>query len=701
MPSNTISIAIQSSSAGFGRGLSDAQKKLKGFDSSTRKASLGLGTLVKGFLGFQALNMGKRFLGDVISEGREAQKVMAQTNAVIKSTGGVANVSAKQVGSLANSISRKTGIDDEQIQKGSNLLLTFKNIHNEVGKGNKIFDLATQSAVDLSAAGFGSVESASKSLGKALNDPVKGMTALSKQGVTFTAQQKEQIKTLVASGDVLGAQKIILKEVASQVGGSAAAQATAGEKLRVTMDNIKESIGTKLLPILDKVATYFVTKIPQWMGTASRAFDKVKSVLAPLEPAFDKVFGFLKKNPAVVKTFAIVLGVLALGFGAATLAAAAFTAVLAVNPIVLVIVAIAALAAGLVYAYKKSETFRNIVDTAFTAIKTAVTTLIPVFKSLLPTIQAVFAGVMQIISGAFTVIRGIFQVLGGLLKGDWSMVWDGIKNILSGAWSVIKGIISIQWAIIKGIFSAAGAALKAIFSGLWNGLKSIVSSAWNGIKSLVSGGINKAKSLISSGWNAAKSLTSKAWAAIKSAVSAGISKAVSTVKGLPGKIKSALGNLGGLLKGAGKAIVQGLINGVTGMIGSLKKRFSSITKMIPNWKGPLSTDKKLLVGAGAAIMDGLINGVDSKERALQKTLTGVTQTIAGTKMPDLAVDMSAKGPALTPAGFAQAFGGSGSSSGNTYNVTIVAPVGSNDVEIGKTFLKYIDAAEGSGARRRA
>src|SRR5690349_6212978 len=76
-----------------------------------------------------------KFAGDAVEEAREAQKVGALTEATIKATGKAAHVSAKQVGELAGAISAKSGIDDEAIQQGANLVLTFKNIKNEAGKG--------------------------------------------------------------------------------------------------------------------------------------------------------------------------------------------------------------------------------------------------------------------------------------------------------------------------------------------------------------------------------------------------------------------------------------------------------------------------------------------------------------------------------------------------------------------------------------
>ena len=130
------------------------------------------------------------FFKSSFDEAREAQKVGAQTGAVLKSTNGVAGVTAKQIGILATAISNKTGIDDEQIQSSENMLLTFTNVRNQVGKGNKIFNQATQTVTDMSAALGQDGKSSAIQLGKALNDPVKGITALSRVGVSFSVEPK-------------------------------------------------------------------------------------------------------------------------------------------------------------------------------------------------------------------------------------------------------------------------------------------------------------------------------------------------------------------------------------------------------------------------------------------------------------------------------------------------------------------------------
>jgi hypothetical protein len=96
-------------------------------------------------------------------------------------------------------LSNKAAIDDETIQKGLNLLLTFRDIRNEAGKGNDVFNQTAKAAVDMSsaftAAGKNmSVSDAMLQIGKAVNDPEKGMSRLTRVGVTFTKQQQDQVK---------------------------------------------------------------------------------------------------------------------------------------------------------------------------------------------------------------------------------------------------------------------------------------------------------------------------------------------------------------------------------------------------------------------------------------------------------------------------------------------------------------------------
>jgi len=184
----------------------------------------------------------------------ESNKIARETERVIKTIGAASWTSADQVADLAQAISDKTGADDEAIQSGANLLLTFANVKNEVGEGNDVFDQATGLALDMSTALGTDMSGAAVQLGKALNDPIKGITALSKAGVSFSADQKEQIRLMTESGDLLGAQKIVLAELSREFKGAAEAAGTPLDKLMVKFGNLQEAAGNLLIPAVNAAA---------------------------------------------------------------------------------------------------------------------------------------------------------------------------------------------------------------------------------------------------------------------------------------------------------------------------------------------------------------------------------------------------------------------------------------------------------------
>jgi SLT domain-containing protein/phage-related protein len=327
---------------------------------------------IKGLAAFAIPTLGAvagvQFLKDSIAAARESQKVTAQTNAVLRSTGQIAGVSAKQVGDLSTAISKKTGIDDEAIQSGENLLLTFTNIRNEVGKGNDIFNQAAQAITDLSASTNQSLKSSSIQIGKALNDPLKGITALSRVGVAFTSTQKAQIKALVEGGQVAAlaaegitvtqaqfdklaekykgagaavnyltrqftpaqkkqfeyyeqgnhladAQKVILHELHKEFGGSAEAQATGAEKMQVAWGNFQEMIGGKLLPVIDKLSGFITGSV---LPGITRLVDETEhghGIFADLGRIIGALFVIIKPVVAIIwdwakRVWAALIGVL-------------------------------------------------------------------------------------------------------------------------------------------------------------------------------------------------------------------------------------------------------------------------------------------------------------------------------------------------------------------------------------------------------
>ena len=145
-------------------------------------------------------------------------------------------------------------VDAEVIKATQAKLLTFKNLAQTANEVGGEFDRATKAALDLAAAGFGSAETNAVQLGKALQDPIKGITALTRSGVTFTQEERNKIKVLVESGQVLEAQNMILSAIETQVGGTAAATAKASDRMRLAFENISEAVGAALLPVFNEFA---------------------------------------------------------------------------------------------------------------------------------------------------------------------------------------------------------------------------------------------------------------------------------------------------------------------------------------------------------------------------------------------------------------------------------------------------------------
>ena len=183
-------------------------------------------------------------------------KAVAQVEQAILSTGGAAGKTSKELQKMASSLQENSLFGDEEIlQKVTAQLLTFTNI-----SGNA-FDRTQQAALDLATRLGGDLQSASIQLGKALNDPVANLSALSRAGIQFSEEQKELIDALVETGRLAEAQTVILDELEKQYGGSAKAAAAAGAggitQLKNSFGDLMEQIGEviveAILPFVDRL----------------------------------------------------------------------------------------------------------------------------------------------------------------------------------------------------------------------------------------------------------------------------------------------------------------------------------------------------------------------------------------------------------------------------------------------------------------
>jgi hypothetical protein len=229
---------------------SNLEKSVGNLEKRSHSLANGFKAIAAGLAGVFAVHE----IGNFVGAAEEAQVATKRLQKTLENAGDASGEWAKHAEKLADSLQKSTGIDDELIKGGQAILATFHQVGGAVGQTSGIFDRATKAALDMSKAGFGDVDSAAKQLGKALEDPIKGITALNKSGITFTADQKKLIKSLVESGDKAGAMGVIMDNVEGQVGGVADATATASDKMSVAWDETQEALGKLLLPVLERVA---------------------------------------------------------------------------------------------------------------------------------------------------------------------------------------------------------------------------------------------------------------------------------------------------------------------------------------------------------------------------------------------------------------------------------------------------------------
>ena len=239
------------------KGLGKAMREMKYFGRNTKQLGKTLSMSVTAPLAIMGATSVRAF--------QVQAKAIAQVEAGLKSTGNAVGFTSKQLQKMASDLQNNTLFGDEQILKDATAqLLTFTNISGDQ------FARTQKAALDLATRLDGDLKGASIQLGKALNDPVANLSALSRSGIQFSDDQKAVIKSLAETGRLAEAQTLILDELNNQYGGSAEAAAKADggfTQLANAFGDLQEEIGRVLVPLLTPLVEKLREMIKFFQGT--------------------------------------------------------------------------------------------------------------------------------------------------------------------------------------------------------------------------------------------------------------------------------------------------------------------------------------------------------------------------------------------------------------------------------------------------
>jgi hypothetical protein len=295
--------------------------------------------------------------GSVYAWDKQAQSI-AQVEAGLKSTGGTVGRTSAELQQMASQLQNITRFGDEDILKGvTSQLLTFTNITTEQ------FDRTQMAALDLATRLDGDLKSASIQLGKALNDPIANLSALSRSGIQFSDSQKVLIKSLWETGKQAEAQTLILDELEKQYGGSAEAAAKAGAGPLVQLSNslgdLSEEFGRIIMDYIRPFVEWLKNLVDGFQGmdeSTKRMIVVLSGVVAAIGPILLIGGKILAMAPMISAAFTSIS-----------------TAMMGITwPIAAIIAAVAALAAAGIYLYDNWDVVTEKVGNLFKSMKNTV-----------------------------------------------------------------------------------------------------------------------------------------------------------------------------------------------------------------------------------------------------------------------------------------------------------------------------------------
>ncbi|OZD30813.1 hypothetical protein CH252_40590 [Rhodococcus sp. 06-1477-1B] len=693
MAGQSVVISVLADTKKFGSDMDGASKTLSGLG----KGLAGVG-VAAGVMAAAAVVAVGAVVVSAVKAVAEVERLNAQTSAAIASTGGAAGRSLEQITGLADSLERMTGVEAEVIQGAQNMLLTFTSI-----KGDN-FDAATKAALDMSVALGTDATSAATLVGKALNDPIKGIGALSKVGVQLTEDQKNLVKSMVEVGDTAGAQGVILGVLNEQFGGSAEAFGNtflgAIEKVKNSYGALTEATVQGFLPVM----TGALNKLNDWflkLGDSpafAKIVDGINSVgLAILDGSFDfsnAIASFnelrdtvIQQAPGIITALidGLVSAASMLGRVAPQIIAALINGLTAAAPTILTaaVSIVDALVRGVLTGLPALITAAvGLIQALVDGISQNLPTLLTLVAEMIPQIiGALLTAIPQLIIAAQDLIQalvtGVIAAIPVLLEGFSTMWATVIPSILEQYPAVLANGVELFLALVQAIadalpqiVDAMTGAWPAVLTAITNALPQILDAGTKVFLSLVQSVTQALPSILTSVISMSPRIVSSIVQMTPAILAAGlilfreiikalpiiIPEVMSALRAMGPSMVSALSSIGPSLASAGADIIRGLVRGLQSNAGSVVNSLLGIAKnAIGAFKSffGIKSPSKLFRQYGGFLVQGLTGGIAGSSSLVDRAMNGLNARLDGGLQTSLNV----------PAGYSA--GGSRSAPGNT------------------------------------
>ncbi len=254
MANQQVIVSVLGDTKHFSRSMKNSGAIMKGFQLAVVAAVASMGRAFADFIG-DSITAAE----DATAIERRFIRLAEQSDLFGTATASVTD----RIQEYARAQSFATGVDDEAILAAASKVLAFRNVAKSANTLNGVYDRTIAVSLDLASVlggtgdGLANIETIAPRVAKALENPIKYMTSLSRVGIKVTDVEKEKIKRLQETQGLYAAQDYLLQQLEQRYGGAAVAGAKASEKIKARFEDLSEQVGAKLLPSIEDLADKF------------------------------------------------------------------------------------------------------------------------------------------------------------------------------------------------------------------------------------------------------------------------------------------------------------------------------------------------------------------------------------------------------------------------------------------------------------